>query len=195
VDSTDTTESPLFNWYILHINYVLGSTVGDNYEQDKWGLCLHTAHILWGTGRCFRNKLEAIKYELAIISMKKITRACDSKWVGWREVILIEVLQESVSVKGPFRLVSRGPTKCWDSYPSLSLPSLRYLIDHLQIKPTPCQNLIQIRSANTSWVIIEESVYPSYDWGQRRWDVNELGELIDPEMLFVTGVYWTCRRR
>lgn len=69
--------------------------------------------------------------------------------MGLRKVILIEVIQENYSVKGTFKLVRRGSPKCWDSHPSLSLPSLGYLIDYLQIKPTPCQILIQIRSSNT----------------------------------------------
>lgn len=35
VDSTDTTKSPLFNWYILHINYVLRSMRGTTVNKTN----------------------------------------------------------------------------------------------------------------------------------------------------------------
>lgn len=121
------------------------------------GPCPHTAHILLRTGRHLRNKLEARKYPPSIIPLKKLIRACDRKWVGlvgvgghfnWGD-------QGRPFCEGGMWLISRR-TKCWGSYPSRSLFSLRNLINYLQIKPTPCQILIQIRSPSTYMGYSEE---------------------------------------
>lgn len=79
VDSTDTIKSPLFNWYILRINYVLGSMRGTTVNKTNETSAFTQLIFYGGTSRCFRSKLEARKYQFAIISMKKIIRTCDRK--------------------------------------------------------------------------------------------------------------------
>lgn len=77
--------------------------------------------------------------------MKRIIRTCDQKRGhfngGDPEKLLCE---EDIQADQERTYKVLGPCL------SLSLSSLRHLIDYLQIKPTLCQILSPIRSANTS---------------------------------------------
>lgn len=87
--------------------------------------------------------------------------------------MLTEVIKEGLALhKEKFKLITRGPTKCWDSsFIAVTFFEIFNWVPENEANTMPI--LIQIRTL--LWVIMEEF----YHWGQRCWDVNELGKFMD----------------